>query len=293
MSRLAEQLGWQPGVQVQHLALTLRADSPIPRPLRLAFAADFHAGPVTHPATVARACAALAELAPDVLLLGGDFISLEARYIDALAEQLGQIPAPYGRYAVLGNHDLWADDYPIIRRLQRAGIEVLINDNVHLAPPFDQLWICGLDDPTAGTPDIERAFAGANGTRIVLMHSPEGLAYLQNSAFTLALCGHTHGGQIAWPSGQPIWLPPGDWNRRYYAGQFPLHGENDSVLVVSRGVGYGALPFRCFAPADIVLCTFETTSALDTIHQMAGAHSPRQMAPRDGSTRPSRPDEAA
>ena len=72
----------------------------------------------------------LADAQPDVLLLGGDFVSLEARYIEPLAQALGQIPAPYGRFAVLGNHDLWADDYPIRRYLSHAGIQVLVNCHI-------------------------------------------------------------------------------------------------------------------------------------------------------------------
>jgi predicted MPP superfamily phosphohydrolase len=50
------------------------------------------------------------------------------------------------------------------------------------------------------------------------MHSPVGLEALGGADFDLALCGHTHGGQISLPGGRPILLPPA-LNRRYHAGR--------------------------------------------------------------------------
>jgi hypothetical protein len=128
MAELAYRAGWQSPVVIDTVELRLPALVATP-PLRLAFASDFHAGPTTHPLAIAEACAALARLQPDLLLLGGDFVSLNARHIEPLATLLGQVPAPLGRFAVLGNHDLWADDHPIVRRLTAAGVQVLVNDN--------------------------------------------------------------------------------------------------------------------------------------------------------------------
>jgi hypothetical protein len=119
-ARWAHALGSRTEVAVGELAL--QVDDRLGPPLRLAFASDFHAGPTTHPDVLANACAALREAAPDVLLLGGDFVCLHARYVDALAEMLGTVPAPLGRYAVLGNHDLWVDHRHIERKLGAVGI---------------------------------------------------------------------------------------------------------------------------------------------------------------------------
>jgi hypothetical protein len=87
-------------------------------PLRLGFATDFHSGPTTHPAVVERACRILADASPDVLLLAGDFVELHARHIDRLIPMLSAIPAPLGRFAVLGNHDLMGDDAYVAERLE-------------------------------------------------------------------------------------------------------------------------------------------------------------------------------
>jgi len=255
MAELAYRAGVQPPVVVDTLALCLPAPAPVLPALRIAFASDFHAGPTTHPQAIAAACATLAQLQPDLLLLGGDFVSLDVRHIEPLATLLGRVPAPLGRFAVLGNHDLWADDHPIVRRLTVAGVQVLINANQRLPPPYDHVWICGLDDPTSGQPDAQATLHGADGVRIVLMHSPEGLELLGSYRFDLAWCGHTHGGQIALPSGRPLWVPPGRWNRRYPQGRYALDQPPGAVLIVSRGVGYGGLPLRLFAPAEVHVAT--------------------------------------
>jgi hypothetical protein len=142
-----------------------------------------------------------------------------------------------------------------VQRLAQADIRVLINQNQQLPAPYDQIWICGLDDPTSGTPDAQTMFAGASGLRIVVMHSPEGLAQIAGHHFDLAICGHTHGGQICLPNGRPIWIPRGMFNRQYAAGHFRIGARPHQRLIVSRGVGYGGLPVRLYAPPDIVLCT--------------------------------------
>jgi hypothetical protein len=202
---------------------------------------------------LASACEALAQTAPDVLLLGGDFVCLRAHYVDALAERLGDIPAPLGRYAVLGNHDLWTDFRHIERRLEAAGVQILTNRNVQLPAPFDHIWLCGLDDHSSGRPDAVAALRGAEGVRVVLMHAPSGLLDLGGERFDLAFCGHTHGGQIALPGGLPIVVPQGSLSRKYVRGTYQL--MSGSTLLVSRGVGCSTLPFRVYSAPDVIVCT--------------------------------------
>jgi predicted MPP superfamily phosphohydrolase len=221
-------------------------------PLKLAYASDFHAGPATDSTVLLAACAELRAASPDVLLLGGDFVTLVPKEIDWLAAELGSIPAPWGRFAVLGNHDWWSDTPYLVRRLEESGIQVLTNRNVQLGPPFSRVWICGIDDHWSGSPDAAAAMNGASDIRILLMHSPSGLLDLAGERFDLALCGHTHGGQLALPGGTPIVLPHGHLCRRYARGRFEL--EEDRTLIVSVGLGCVVLPLRVFAPPEVVIC---------------------------------------
>jgi len=250
--RLARALGVRPEVRTTRHSIPISNGSvPIP-PLRIAFGSDFHSGPTTDPAVLRAACAALRDAAPHVLLLGGDFVTLVPSEIDWLARELAAIPAPSGRFAVLGNHDWWSDGPYIARALEAAGIRVLTNRSVQLDAPFHHVWICGLDDHGLGRPDAAAALAGAEGVRIVLMHAPSGLLDLGEERFDLALCGHTHGGQLALPGGVPVVVPHGRLSRRYARGRFGL--ADGRTLVVSVGVGCVVLPLRLFADTEIVVC---------------------------------------
>ncbi len=261
-ARLAYRLGLQRHLSVTQHTVTLPTPHWQRPPLRLLFASDFHAGPTTHPQFLAHVCQQMQLLKPDLVLFGGDFVSGPPDHIQPLATLLGHIPAPLGRFAVLGNHDLWANDYPIRDQLQRQQIQVLVNANIRLPPPYDDVWVCGLDDPDAGTPDLAATFADAEGIRLLLMHSPQGLPHLDGHSVELVLCGHTHGGQIALPNGRPILLPKGKLNRRYPVGRFTLSTPHQT-LIVSRGVGFGGLPLRLFAPSEIIICTLAWTHCDD------------------------------
>lgn len=200
-ARLSYSLGLQGRLRTTTVAVTPRCAPIHPsRPdLRIAFASDFHAGGMTDSRVLAEACDALAAMRPDVLLLGGDFVSVRGTDVARIAPLLEAIPAPFGKFAVLGNHDLHADHATIQSHLELAGIRVLTNERVRLGAPFDDVFVCGLDDSTEGKPRADLALDGVEGTRIVLMHSPDALDAIGERDFDLALCGHTHGGQIALP----------------------------------------------------------------------------------------------
>ena len=250
--RLARALGIRPAVRTVEHSVPLAGFSAAPGRLRAAFASDFHAGSPTDPAVLLDAVAALRRAAPDVLLLGGDYVSVLPSHIDALVPLIRDVPAPFGKFAVIGNHDRWVDGDYVVRRLEAAGVRVLVNDNVRLSPPFDQVHVCGLDDDWSGHPDVARAVAGAGGVRILLMHSPSTLLQVGEERFDLALCGHTHGGQIALPGGFPIVVPEGRLSRRYARGRFELGGGR--TLIVSVGIGCSGLPIRTFTPPEILVC---------------------------------------
>jgi uncharacterized protein len=225
--------------------------------LRMTFASDFHAGPTTSETLLDAAIDALIAARGDLLLLGGDFVSLRAGYAARLVSRLAEVHAPLGRYAVLGNHDYWADGPAIVGALERAGIDVLTNRGVRLPPPFDGVAISGLDDHTSGHPDAAAAFGDAAPVRIVLMHAPSGLLDIGDRRFDVALCGHTHGGQVALPDGRPLLVAHGPLSRRFSAGRYEL--GDGRTLLVSRGVGCTTLPVRLNAPAAVTICTLRST----------------------------------
>jgi hypothetical protein len=226
--------------------------------LRIGFASDLHIGPTTPIKVLEAAFERLAQAELDVLLLGGDYVFLDAtpRKADVLCALARSVPA--GRkFAVLGNHDLWTRHSILEAALERAGVELLGNSNVMLDARHGNVALAGLDDPWTGTPDCTRALQGVGDldALVVLCHSPDGLPFavdavaaLPRAPAALYVCGHTHGGQIATPWG-PI-VVPGRLGKKYPHG---LHHVAPFCLHVSRGLGATELPIRTYATPEVAV----------------------------------------
>lgn len=225
-------------------------------PLTLAFASDFHSGPTTHEDVFEDLIGELNTHRPDVVLLGGDYVSSKAEYLDALCAKLSRYRPRFGTYGVLGNHDLWADGERVARRLTAAGIEVLVNRNLSLPPPYECVSVCGIDDPWVGRADVAKAFEGAGPVRIFLSHAPDALLLLKDEQFDVGFAGHTHGGQVALPDGTAIVSAGGPLSRAYGRGRFEIPGNGP--LIVSRGIGCSNLPLRINSDPELVLCTLHS-----------------------------------
>lgn len=261
VARLSYRLGGLGRVRVTRWALAPAGGAALPRPLRIGFASDFHAGPTTDPALFDDVRAAIERERPDVLLLGGDYVSFDARHIEALGGLLRAARAPLGTYAVIGNHDIWNGRAPVEAALRAAGVEVLVNRGVALPAPFDMVRLCAIDDPWTGLPSVDAAFAGSEGAalRIFLTHSPDGVVLLAGQRYDAAFAGHTHGGQIAAPDGRPLFHPSGPGSRAYGYGPYEIPGAGP--LFVSRGVGCSGIPLRLNADPELVICTLGAPAA--------------------------------
>jgi len=253
VAKLSYRLGGLGRVRVTRQALTLAPGHALPRPLKIGFASDFHAGPTTHPGLFDDLLAAIGRERPDVLLLGGDYVSFDAAYVDALRGFLHAARAPLGTYGVIGNHDIWNGRARVEAALRDAGIELLVNRNVRLPAPFDDISVCGMDDPWTGQPWVASTFDGAAALRIFLTHSPDGVALLDGRRFDVAFAGHTHGGQIASPGGRPLFRPSGPASRDFSYGRYDI--PDNGALFVSRGVGCSGIPLRLNADPELLVCT--------------------------------------
>jgi hypothetical protein len=137
--------------------------------------------------------------------------------------------------------------------LEAAGIEVLVNRNARLPPPFADVSVCGIDDPWSGERNAASAFENSGPVRIFLSHSPDGLLLLGKQTFDVCFAGHTHGGQVTFANEVPIISAGGPLVRLYSRGRFEIPGNG--TLLVSRGVGCSTLPIRINSDPELILCT--------------------------------------
>jgi predicted MPP superfamily phosphohydrolase len=247
-------IGLQGDLCIEEHVFKIRRPKPKAAPLRVVYASDFHSGPTLNRSLLDHVIRAIRGARADLILLGGDFVSFHARHVDKLIEPFAQMEAPLGKYAVLGNHDLVGDDVYITRRLTDAGIKVLVNENVRLAAPHDDVWVCGFDDWHEGSPDPDAAFQGATGTRILLAHGPDALTVAGERPFDIAFFGHVHGGQFLF-RGKPVISHRGEMSRKHILGGVIEAGANKAPVLISRGIGTSTLPARRGADPQIHICT--------------------------------------
>lgn len=243
---------WPPVLRIWRESIELGKPLGTSDRLRIAFASDFHAGPLTPPSSILAACRALSAVDPQLILLGGDFVSLAGRHAARLLEPLRSLTAPLGVFAVLGNHDHWAGEATVAAVLEQAGVTVLTNRSHRLPAPFQRTLLVGLDDHISGRPDASAPEWDSTCVTILLIHQPSGILDTHGRPFDVALAGHTHGGQIVLPGGFAPVVPQGAFSRRYLAGRFALEG--DRHLLVSVGLGNSGLPIRLGPTPEIVVC---------------------------------------
>lgn len=245
--------------------LLLASDDPVVRKLRyapdqklvadrsqrLVLLTDLHvSGPDTPPERLARIVEQVNELRPDIVLLGGDFVSTKklatGRYsLETALRPLASLRASSAVVAVLGNHDQWADANAIESALRRAGAIVLDNQAVRMG----DIAIGGVDDDLTGHADIHAVAARLKqlgGVPIVLSHSPD-IFPATPSTIGLVLVGHTHCGQISLPVIGPLFTAS-RYGKRFACG---IVRNQHQIMIVSAGVGTSLLPLRLGVPPDI------------------------------------------
>lgn len=203
-------------------------------------------------------------VSPDLIVLTGDFLhSHDDVHTDApfLGMFLNQLEAPFGKLAVLGNHDYafyhhgfhaTPEDSTamIIESLEQANITVLRNELHKLQKGGKQLQIVGFDDLDAGYFDVKSAMNGVNPNMplIGLCHNPDAVTFFwRQYRMDLLMCGHTHGGQVKLPLLSIPRVVRHQWRTR------GLHMEEGIYIYVNRGLGWGRFPVRFNARPEITV----------------------------------------
>jgi uncharacterized protein len=228
---------------------------------RIVQISDIHLDEFTEPYFLERVIHRVNALAPDLVLITGDFVTVGAftavtgnHAINRCAELLSTLTCPL-RYGCLGNHDVGFGASVIVDILHRNGIPVLVNQHIPIERNGSRLWICGALDPGTSHPDLNLTIpAQPDGPVILMSHEPdfadEAIHHPRAPLIDLMLSGHSHGGQIRLPFLGPMVLPP--MGRRYPEGLFRF---NQMQLYVNRGLGTVGVPFRLNCPPEVTVLT--------------------------------------
>lgn len=225
--------------------------------MTIAQLSDLHYGPYVSYEFLERAVQATNALAPDVIAVTGDFVNSSWKYIQPCAELLGQLQAPYGVFAVMGNHDYWVGELDLVLRSLRAHrVRLLRNQAAPLTRGRSTMYLVGLDDWWQNLADLRRALASVphNACKVVLMHEPDYADLCAQAEVDLQLSGHSHGGQVRLPFWGPLTLPR-------FGVKYPMglaRAGNFTQVYTTRGVGVLPPPVRFNCPPEITLLTLTT-----------------------------------
>jgi uncharacterized protein len=219
--------------------------------LRVGFLSDLHrSGTVSHQMIAAAVAAVMAD-APELIILGGDYVTnRDRRYVQPAADALAGLSASAGVFAVLGNHD---DERDVTSALTTAGFTVLRDARTQIVIRGETLDLAGLRFWTRRMSDITRVLRGASPHLILLAHTPARLIEAAALSVPLMLSGHTHGGQIVLPG-----------VGAFAAREFPVvkgsARRDNTTVFVTRGVGTIYVPVRINCPPEVAILTIRPSA---------------------------------
>ena len=211
----------------------------------------------------------LSQTEPDIIVLTGDLIDSRQTDIEialTFAREALKI-APV--YYISGNHEARVSEYEGLKMgLAEAGVIVLENQKVEITREGESITLMGIDDPSfqenylfgdsegVAKQAIETLLRVSDGYTVLLSHRPELFELYVETGMDLVFSGHAHGGQFRLPFIGGLVAPNQGFFPKYDAGLF---SEENTTMIVSRGVGNSIVPVRFNNRPEIILVTLSNS----------------------------------
>jgi len=230
---------------------------------RIVFVSDIHHGASLSRERVTKLVQRINNLNPDIIILGGDYVSRDEKYIIPVFDELRNLKSKYGIFGVMGNHDYFVNGDLSIKMMERNGIKLCDNKSYWLKINRDSIKIGGVDDPDGQEPKLDSTVYDVHKKDfcILISHRPEFINKINNELVDLTLSGHTHGGQVTFFG---LWAPilpteNGTWtslsltkeSQKYRYGL--VHSKPNMQSYISSGIGTRAPHFRFFCRPEIAV----------------------------------------
>jgi predicted MPP superfamily phosphohydrolase len=218
--------------------------------LRLLHFTDVHLGYYFDEYDLKELIDTINDLSPDLICFTGDFVESKVDILERSISLLKELKAPFGKFAVLGNHDYWENADGVADAIMAADFTLLRNDSVRVERGNDHIVVAGIDDVLYGEPDLDITVSNiqTDDFIILLAHEPDFADIASQYPIQLQLSGHSHGGQIRFPMLGAVVTPP-------YGQKYPdrLYQVEQLKLYTSRGVGTTGVPFRMLCRPELTL----------------------------------------
>lgn len=207
---------------------------------------------------------------PDMIVITGDLIDSHDTDLEIALDFARQAMIIAPVYYVSGNHEARVREYEDLKMgLAEAGIVILENQKVNIAREGEILTLMGIDDPSfredylfgdavaVAHQALEELRNESDGYTILLSHRPELFDIYVDSGVDLVFSGHAHGGQFRLPVLGGLVAPNQGFFPKYDAGQF---FEENTTMIVSRGVGNSVIPIRFNNRPEIVIAELKSVA---------------------------------
>jgi uncharacterized protein len=231
-------------LRVERVTLTTAKLPPGSKGIRIVQVSDLHLGLLNREDALAPIVADIQALQPDLLVATGDVVDAQINHLEELTALWQQVNPPLGKFAVTGNHEVYAGLNQALGYLTASGFQVLPGAAVQLT---DHLALVGVDDPATGLTEDEASRLDQvprTMFTLLLKHRPW-LDPGSRGRFDLQLSGHAHRGQIFpfnYVTG--VEYPLQD-------GLYPL--PEGGHLYTSRGTGTWGPPMRILSPPELTV----------------------------------------
>ena len=222
------------------------------RRVRVVQISDLHLGVIVGEKKLDKVIQLVEKEKPDIIVSTGDLVDGSIKHIKHLAERLKNVTAGLGKFAVMGNHEIYGGAKQTAKFIKDAGFILLRGKGVTVENAIN---IAGMDfmGGEAGKP-------GKNLLRKeeweILSELPEGLfgILLKHRSdvedrslglFDIQLSGHTHKGQIFPMNLATVFI------FQHHSGFIKL--SKGSSIHVSRGTGTAGPPIRFLSRPEITV----------------------------------------
>ena len=207
----------------------------------------------------------LSQTDPDVIVITGDLIDSRHTDIEIALDFARQAIKLAPVYYVSGNHEARVREYEDLKMgLAEAGVVILENQKVQISREGERITLVGIGDPSfqedylfgdsesVARQAIDDLQNESDGYTILLSHRPELFDLYVDTGMDLVFSGHAHGGQFRLPFVGGLVAPNQGFFPKFDEGRFT---EENTTMIVSRGVGNSIIPIRFNNRPEIVLVT--------------------------------------
>ncbi len=254
-------LGEPRNLQIEEVPVALPGWAADVQPARVVVLTDLHAGRADGEwidEQVRCACA----LKPEAVILLGDYHKSGDASLNMPMAELARRLTPLRRqcpvYYILGNHDMHDRAAVVRQHFDAQGFTSVEGGEAQLqfangCRALLRGFTFRQEFQTVGAQRkrFQAAALPTDQPLLVASHSP--YHFMQHKLQgALVLCGHTHGGQVCWPGGQPV-SKHSRWSIDMLRGGLHPGKTEEQQIYISRGSGTSSFPVRIFCPPELTL----------------------------------------